>query len=66
MSSSSASKSRQAPRLSQQEAAQQFQLRRSELQAIATKIGELESEADEHKLVIETLQETQEKEPDRT
>ncbi|KAE8231960.1 hypothetical protein CF326_g3013 [Tilletia indica] len=65
MSSKAAAASKQT-RLSQQEAAQQFQGRRSELQAIATKIGELEAEADEHKLVIETLRETQSTEPDRT
>ncbi|CAD6938886.1 unnamed protein product [Tilletia controversa] len=58
--------SKQQPRLSQQEAAQQFQGRRSELAAIATKIGELEAEADEHKLVIDTLRDTQSREPERT
>jgi prefoldin subunit 2 len=31
------------------EAAQLFQSRRSELQGIASKVGELEGEADEHK-----------------
>lgn len=35
--------------LSAIEAAQVFQSRRSELQGIASKIGELEGEADEHK-----------------
>ncbi|KAL9933264.1 hypothetical protein V8E36_007982 [Tilletia maclaganii] len=65
-SAASSKKQQQAPAFTQQEAAQIFQGRRSELQAIATKIGELESEADEHKLVIDTLRETQSKEPDRT
>ncbi|PWN47895.1 Prefoldin beta-like protein [Violaceomyces palustris] len=51
--------------LSDQELAQQYQARRSELQGIASKIGELESEADEHKLVIETLIEAQKAEPER-
>ncbi|KAK0535720.1 Cochaperone prefoldin complex subunit [Tilletia horrida] len=63
---SSKKQQQQQQRLNPQEAAQQFQARRSELQAIATKIGELESEADEHKLVIDTLRETQAKEPNRT
>lgn len=33
------------------EVAQQYQARRNELQGIATKIGELEGEADEHRCV---------------
>ncbi|CAD6890255.1 unnamed protein product [Tilletia controversa] len=65
-STAAAAASKQQPRLSQQEAAQQFQGRRSELAAIATKIGELEAEADEHKLVIDTLRDTQSREPERT
>ncbi|KAJ3776734.1 Prefoldin [Lentinula raphanica] len=40
----------------------QFQ---SELQAVASKIGELESEADEHSLVLGTLDEVLKEDPDR-
>ncbi|GAC98355.1 hypothetical protein PHSY_005948 [Pseudozyma hubeiensis SY62] len=47
------------------EAAQVYQSRRSELQGIASKIGELEGEADEHKLVIDTLTEASKADPDR-
>ncbi|WFC93555.1 Cochaperone prefoldin complex subunit [Malassezia brasiliensis] len=55
-----------APSRKQQELAVLAQQRRSELQAIAEKIGEIESDADEHRLVIKTLSSVQEKEPDRT
>ncbi|KAN0063929.1 Cochaperone prefoldin complex subunit [Thecaphora frezii] len=55
----------QRRRLSDQEIAQHYQARRSELQGIASKIGELEGEADEHRLVIETLTEAQKADPDR-
>ncbi|EPQ27957.1 uncharacterized protein PFL1_04284 [Pseudozyma flocculosa PF-1] len=61
----SASASAQRRQLSEQEIAQQYQARRSELQGIASKIGELEGEADEHRLVIETLTEAQTADPDR-
>ncbi|KAJ3894168.1 Prefoldin beta-like protein [Lentinula edodes] len=40
----------------------QFQ---SDLQAVASKIGELESEADEHSLVLTTLDEALQDDPDR-
>lgn len=36
------------------------------MQGIATKIGELESDAEEHRAVIETLRETLKKSPERT
>ncbi|TKY90204.1 hypothetical protein EX895_000202 [Sporisorium graminicola] len=55
----------QKRQLSEQEAAQIYQGRRSELQGIASKIGELEGEADEHKLVIDTLSEASKADPDR-
>ncbi|GAK66670.1 prefoldin beta-like protein [Moesziomyces antarcticus] len=48
-----------------EEAAQLFQSRRSELQGIASKVGELEGEADEHKLVIDTLTEASKADPKR-
>ncbi|WFD42732.1 Cochaperone prefoldin complex subunit [Malassezia psittaci] len=55
-----------APNKRQQELALLAQQRRTELQAIAEKIGEVESDADEHRLVIQTLSSVQEKEPERT
>ncbi|SOV05474.1 related to GIM4 - Gim complex component (prefoldin subunit 2) [Ustilago sp. UG-2017a] len=55
----------QKRQLTEQEAAQVYQSRRSELQGIASKIGELEGEADEHKLVIDTLSEASKNDPDR-
>ncbi|KAJ1018067.1 hypothetical protein NDA16_004936 [Ustilago loliicola] len=55
----------QKRQLTEQEAAQVYQSRRSELQGIASKVGELEAEADEHKLVIETLTEASKNDPDR-
>ncbi|ETS60566.1 hypothetical protein PaG_05417 [Moesziomyces aphidis] len=57
--------SAQKRQLSEQEAAQLFQSRRSELQGIASKVGELEGEADEHKLVIDTLTEASKADPNR-
>ncbi|SPC66315.1 related to GIM4 - Gim complex component (prefoldin subunit 2) [Ustilago sp. UG-2017b] len=55
----------QKRQLTEQEAAQVYQSRRSDLQGIASKIGELEGEADEHKLVIDTLSEASKNDPDR-
>ncbi|UTT90088.1 hypothetical protein NDA17_004258 [Ustilago hordei] len=61
-----ASAAAQKRQLTEQEAAQVYQSRRrSELQGIASKIGELEGEADEHKLVIDTLSEASKDDPDR-
>ncbi|CAO1626020.1 unnamed protein product [Sympodiomycopsis kandeliae] len=45
--------------------AQEYQSRRQELQSLAQKVGELEADADEHLLVIETLKETAKTQPDR-
>ncbi|CAB4387972.1 unnamed protein product [Rhizophagus irregularis] len=42
-------------KLTDQEITAQFNTMKTELQNIAQKIGELESEADEHKAVIDTL-----------
>ncbi|SPO30282.1 related to GIM4 - Gim complex component (prefoldin subunit 2) [Ustilago trichophora] len=61
----SAPRAGQKSQLTEQEAAQVYQSRRSELQGIASKIGELEGEADEHKLVIDTLTEASKADPDR-
>ncbi|KAJ9070020.1 Cochaperone prefoldin complex subunit [Entomophthora muscae] len=42
-------------KLSEQEILSQFNSYKQELTALSTKIGELESEAEEHKLVIDTM-----------
>ncbi|KAL4076198.1 Prefoldin beta-like protein [Scleroderma yunnanense] len=54
-----------APQLSEQEIQQNYSRFQSELQTLAGKIGELEQEAEEHSLVLATLDEALEKEPDR-
>ncbi|KAM0792721.1 hypothetical protein ACM66B_002499 [Microbotryomycetes sp. NB124-2] len=51
--------------LTEQEAAGVVRARTAELQAIATKIGELEREAEEHLLVIDTLKQATAKDPAR-
>jgi len=51
--------------LSDQEIQQNFQRMQSDLRNLAQKIGELESEADEHGLVLTTLEEALAEEPDR-
>ncbi|WFD25672.1 Cochaperone prefoldin complex subunit [Malassezia nana] len=43
-----------------------IQQRRTELQTIAEKVSEIESDADEHRLVITTLADVYKKEPERT
>ncbi|KAJ8503167.1 hypothetical protein ONZ45_g11090 [Pleurotus djamor] len=53
------------PQLSTEELQQRYNAMQSELQALAGKIGELESEADEHSLVLTTLEEALAGEPDR-
>ncbi|PWN28264.1 hypothetical protein BDZ90DRAFT_207721, partial [Jaminaea rosea] len=45
--------------------AQEYQSRRQELQALATKIGEVEADRDEHRLVLSTLEPIVKAEPDR-
>ncbi|KAF8914213.1 Prefoldin beta-like protein [Gymnopilus junonius] len=64
MSSASKAKAKPTP-LSDQEIQQTYIRLQNELQALARKIGELESEADEHSLVLTTLEEALAKEPDR-
>ncbi|KAG6336590.1 hypothetical protein ID866_2499 [Astraeus odoratus] len=49
----------------QTEIQQMYSRFQSELQTLAGKIGELEQEAEEHTLVLATLKEALEKEPDR-
>jgi len=65
MASKSASKATAPPKLSDQEIQVSFSRLQNELQTLAQKIGELESEAEEHELVLTTLNETLGKEPDR-
>ncbi|KAF8812218.1 Prefoldin beta-like protein [Phlegmacium glaucopus] len=54
-----------APILSDQEIQQNYIRAQNELQALARKIGELESEADEHTLVLSTLDQALADDPDR-
>ncbi|KDR83990.1 hypothetical protein GALMADRAFT_236546 [Galerina marginata CBS 339.88] len=58
------SKAKETP-LSDQEIQQTYIRLQNELQALARKIGELESEADEHSLVLTTLDEALAEDPDR-
>ncbi|KAF9077031.1 Prefoldin beta-like protein [Rhodocollybia butyracea] len=51
--------------LSDQEIQTKYSQFQSDLQAVATKIGELEAEADEHSLVLNTLTEALQDDPDR-
>lgn len=53
------------PPLTAQEIQQNYSNSQSELQALASKIGELEQEAEEHSLVLSTLHEALAQEPDR-
>ncbi|EKM59294.1 uncharacterized protein PHACADRAFT_249690 [Phanerochaete carnosa HHB-10118-sp] len=53
------------PQLSSQEIQQNYTRFQSDLQTLANKIGELEQEAEEHTLVLSTLNEALEAEPDR-
>ncbi|KAG5352423.1 Prefoldin subunit 2 [Termitomyces sp. J132] len=65
-SSSQASKAKaKAPALSDHEIQQTYLRIQNELQALAGKIGELEQQADEHSLVLTTLNDALEEEPDR-
>ncbi|KAJ7044659.1 Prefoldin beta-like protein [Mycena alexandri] len=67
MSSSVATKAKgKAPQpLSDQDISQIYSRMQSEMQGLAGKIGELEQEADEHSLVLTTLNEALAEEPDR-
>ncbi|PVG00484.1 Prefoldin beta-like protein [Serendipita vermifera] len=51
--------------LTNEEIQQNYSKLQNELQALAQKIGELESEAEEHDLVLATLVEQMQKDPDR-
>ncbi|KAJ3191427.1 hypothetical protein HK101_007721 [Irineochytrium annulatum] len=50
------SKAKEAPRPSDQEIVAQFNSMKQELGGIAQKLGELEQEKDEHRLVVETME----------
>ncbi|KAF9057923.1 Prefoldin beta-like protein [Panaeolus papilionaceus] len=65
MSSSGAKAKGKVPPMSDQEIQQTFVRLQNELQALARKIGELESEAEEHTLVLATLDEALAEDPDR-
>ncbi|KAI9513264.1 Prefoldin beta-like protein [Russula earlei] len=65
MSSSRKSKTPTTTPLSDHEVQQTFSRFQSELQNLASKIGELEQEAEEHVLVLLTLNEALAEEPDR-
>ncbi|KAJ3507222.1 hypothetical protein NLJ89_g6430 [Agrocybe chaxingu] len=68
MSSATSKAKTKVPMLSDQDQPeiQQTYIRlQNELQALARKIGELESEADEHTLVLSTLDEALAEDPDR-
>ncbi|KAF8307594.1 Prefoldin beta-like protein [Clavulina sp. PMI_390] len=58
-------KASQPRKLSDQEVQATFSRYQSDLQTLAQKIGEIEGEADEHELVLSTLNEMLAKEPDR-
>ncbi|KAH8118725.1 Prefoldin beta-like protein [Phellopilus nigrolimitatus] len=64
--SSSTSKSKAASKpLSEQELQQNLSRLQNELKTLASKIGELESEAEEHELVLSTLNEALQNDPKR-
>ncbi|KAJ6539663.1 Prefoldin beta-like protein [Mycena capillaripes] len=65
-SAATKAKAKTAPApLSDQEISQNYSRMQNELQGLAGKIGELEQEADEHSLVLTTLNEALAEEPDR-
>jgi len=61
----SAKQKSKPPQLTAQEVQQNYSTFQSDLQALASKIGELEQETEEHGLVLATLHETLAQEPDR-
>ncbi|KAJ7682477.1 Prefoldin [Mycena polygramma] len=63
-SAATKAKGKTAP-LSDQEISQNYSRMQNDLQGLAGKIGELEQEADEHSLVLTTLNEALTEEPDR-
>ncbi|KAJ2913298.1 hypothetical protein MD484_g7118, partial [Candolleomyces efflorescens] len=65
MASTTAKAKSKVPPLSDQEIQQIYVRMQNELQSLASKIGELESEAEEHTLVLGTLEEALAEDPDR-
>ncbi|KAM5535478.1 hypothetical protein V8D89_010815 [Ganoderma adspersum] len=65
MSSSKTKSKAPQPKPSAQEIQQQYNRFQNDLQTLASKIGELEQEAEEHNLVLVTLDEALADEPDR-
>ncbi|KAJ7087403.1 Prefoldin beta-like protein [Mycena crocata] len=65
MSSAATKAKAKVAQLSDQEISQNYSRMQNELQALAGKIGELDQEADEHSLVLTTLNEALAEEPDR-
>ncbi|TCD67572.1 hypothetical protein EIP91_012269 [Steccherinum ochraceum] len=65
MSSSKVKKAAKPPALSMQEIQQNYSRLQGDLSSLANKIGELEQEAEEHSLVLTTLDEALAEEPDR-
>ncbi|KDQ08901.1 hypothetical protein BOTBODRAFT_59105 [Botryobasidium botryosum FD-172 SS1] len=65
MASSAVKQKSTAKKLTNQEVQNVYSRYQTDLQTLAQKIGELESEADEHELVLTTLLEALETEPDR-
>ncbi|KIO17786.1 glycoside hydrolase family 16 protein [Tulasnella calospora MUT 4182] len=52
--------------LTEQEVQARYSRYQNELQSVAQKLGELETEAEEYELVLKTLEECLESQPDRT
>ncbi|KIY49493.1 hypothetical protein FISHEDRAFT_41036 [Fistulina hepatica ATCC 64428] len=65
MSTTTKKSKTKVPPLTDQEIQQNYTRMQSELQSLAGKIGELEQEADEHGLVLSTLNDALAEEPDR-
>ncbi|KAF5333194.1 hypothetical protein D9611_002510 [Ephemerocybe angulata] len=65
MASTTAKAKAKATPLSDQEVQQKYVGMQNELQSLASKIGELESEAEEHTVVMATLEEALAEDPDR-
>ncbi|KAH8094849.1 Prefoldin beta-like protein [Cristinia sonorae] len=65
MSTAKTKKAAKPPALSMQEIQQTYNRFQGDLQTLANKIGELEQEAEEHTLVLTTLDEALAEEPDR-
>jgi len=65
MSATRKAKAKESTRLSDQEVQATYSRFQNDLQALASKIGELESDAEEHELVLSTLQDVFAADPSR-